>query len=133
MIMKHFIVAALIFGVLIVTIGIHGSAAEDGNKRIQSGVMKFNEPVKLLDVTLKGEYLFLHHEGMMERGKPCTFVYRHDQGKPGALVISFHCRPVKRERADQFKVIFSRNSAWDMPVIEEIQFAGRSEGHLVHN
>jgi hypothetical protein len=130
-IMNRHIIAALMIGALVVTNGIHESAAEAGNARIQSAVMQFNEPVRLLYEILKGEYLFLHHEGMMERGKPCTFVYLHDQGKPGRFVLSFHCRPVMREKADQFKITLSRKAAFDLPAIEEIQFAGSTVGHQV--
>lgn len=129
--MKRHILGALIIGALVVASGIHESAAEAAHTRIQSAVMQFNDPVRLLDVILKGEYLFLHHPGMMERGKPCTFVYRHDQGKPGGFVVSFHCRPVMREKAEQFKLILSRKGDFDLPVIEEIQFAGSTEGHQV--
>jgi hypothetical protein len=128
---KHHIVATLIIGALVVTSGIRESAADAGHTRIQSSVMRFNEPVRLLDVILEGEYLFLHHEGVMERGKPCTYVYRHDHGKTGRFVVSFHCRPVKREKAEQFNVILSRRAGFDLTVIEEIQFAGSTEGHQV--
>lgn len=110
--MKHHMVATLIIGALVVTSGIRESAADTGHTRIQSAVMRFNEPVRLLDVILEGEYLFLHHAGMMERGKPCTYVYKHDQGKPGRFVVSFHCRPVKREKAEQLNVILSRRAGF---------------------
>jgi hypothetical protein len=129
--MKRHIVAVLIIGALIVMSGLHEAAAEAGHSRIQSAVIQFNDPVRLRDVVLKGEYLFLHHEGMMERGKPCTYVYRHDQGKPGGFVVSFHCHPVMREKADQFKVRISRKSGFDLPLIEEIQFAGGTDSHQV--
>jgi hypothetical protein len=129
-------VTLLIISALIVTGSLSHAAAQDANARKarnESGVVQFNEPVKLLDVILKGEYLFVHHQGMMERGKPCAFVYRHDQGKPGGFVTSFHCQPVTREKTTQFKVAFSRRGNSDLPVIEEIQFAASNQGHRVHN
>ena len=129
--MKHQIVATLVVGALLITSGIRESAADTGYTRIQSAVMKFDEPVRLLDVILKGEYLFLHHKGMMERGKPCTYVYSHDQGKSGGFVVSFHCRSVKREKAEQFTLLFSRKPGFDLAAIEEVQFAGSTEGHQV--
>ena len=65
--MKHLIFALLIGTLIAVASGVTGTAhARD--PRIQSGVFEFKEPVKLLDVVLQGEYLFLHHEGMRERG-----------------------------------------------------------------
>ena len=126
--MKRHTIGTLIIGVLLATCGIERSAAEGHNPRIQRGVMHFNEPVQLLNETLKGEYLFLHHEGMMERGKPCIFVYRHDSG---GFVGSFHCRPVNREKAERFIVILSSSVPPNLPAIEEIQFAGSTEGHQV--
>jgi hypothetical protein len=127
-IMKRHIIGTLIIGVLVATYGIEQSAAEVHNPRIQRGVMQFDEPVQLLNETLKGQYLFLHHEGMRERGKPCIFVYRNNLG---GFVLSFHCRAVKRERAERFKIVFASSEASNLPVIAEIQFAGRIEGHQV--
>ena len=42
----------------------------------ERAVMKFNQPVKLMGVTLKGEYLFVHDDEAMARGEACTFVYK---------------------------------------------------------
>jgi hypothetical protein len=127
--MKRHVVAALIISALVVAGSVNRSAAEAGQSRIQSAVMQFDEPVRLADVILKGEYLFLHHQGMMERGKPCTYVYRHDRGGPGGFVVSFHCQPVMREKTGQFRLILSRKDSFELPVIIEIQFPGSTEGH----
>jgi hypothetical protein len=101
---------------------------------IHKAVVEFTEPVKLLGAVLKGEYLFLHDEGKMERGEPCTSIYaRGETGKFDRLVVSFHCIPVNREvPAEQFKVmISSTNPAIGLPEVLEYRFAGSTEGHKV--
>jgi hypothetical protein len=129
--MKRYLLAAMIAGALIISSGAPAASGATSNTRIESAVVKFDEPTKLLGVILKGKYLFLHHEGMMAKGKACTFVYTLDKETEGRLVVSFHCRPVKRDKAEQFKVTVSRQNAFDAPEIQEIQFAGSAEGHQV--
>ncbi|HSO73997.1 MAG TPA: hypothetical protein VLU47_04100 [Blastocatellia bacterium] len=101
---------------------------------IQKAAVEFTEPVKLLGAILKGSYLFLHDEGKMSRGEPCTWIYgRGDTGKFDKLVVSFHCIPIEREGpAEQFKVIISGgSSAFTLPEVIEYRFAGSTEGHQV--
>jgi hypothetical protein len=128
--MKTYIVARLVAGVLLIGCVLVASP-EARHTHIERAVVRFNEPTKLAGVTLRGEYLFLHHEGMMAQGKPCTYVYTIGGEKEGRFVVSFHCQPVKRDRADQFKVIATRANPYDLPEIHEVQFAGSMEGHLV--
>jgi hypothetical protein len=102
--------------------------------QIQKAAVEFTEPVKLLGAILKGSYLFLHDEGKMSRGEPCTWVYgRGETGKFDKLVVSFHCIPVKRDQpAQRFKVMISGvNSPFTVPELIEYQFAGSTEGHQV--
>jgi hypothetical protein len=99
---------------------------------IQKAVVQFTEPVKLLGAILKGEYMFLHDEGKMSRGEPCTWVYgRGETGKFDKLVVSFHCIPVERDQpALQFKVIITGvASPFTLPEVVEYRFAGSTEGH----
>jgi hypothetical protein len=96
----------------------------------ERATMKFNQPVKLMGVTLKGEYLFVHDDEAMARGEACTSVYEGDADVPDKLVVSFHCTPVPRARVASFTV---RNQVispgqWE---VREFQFAGSSESHLV--
>jgi|KBSSwiStaDraftv2_1062776.scaffolds.fasta_scaffold1000609_2 hypothetical protein len=101
---------------------------------IQKATVEFTEPVRLLGAILKGSYLFLHDEGKMSRGEPCTWVYgRGETGKFDKLVVSFHCIPVERpQRAEQFKVIIvGVNSPFTVPEVIEYRFAGSTEGHQV--
>jgi hypothetical protein len=108
------------------------TSGQASQRHIEKGVVEFNEPVKLLGVTLKGRYLFLHHDGLMQRGKPCTYVYALSDANPGRLILSFHCIPVPSERVAQLTFRFSGTSrGFDVPEILEIQFADSTESHKV--
>ena len=61
--------------------------------------MQFDRPVKLMGVTLKGEYLFVHDDEAMSRGEACTFVYKGLTETPKKLITSFHCTPAARNTA----------------------------------
>jgi hypothetical protein len=93
-------------------------------------VMTFNQPVNLMGVTLKGEYLFVHDDGAMAGKEACTFVYKGVTENPGKLVASFHCTPVERARVASFTVRTVLTPA-GQDVIREFQFAGSAEAHLV--
>lgn len=97
---------------------------------IERAVVTVDEPVKLLGVILHGRYLFLHHDGMMEHGRPCVFVYSLDSANEGARVLAFHCKAVARTRSLEFKLVL-KNIPGDLPEAIEVQFAGTSEGHQV--
>ncbi|HEU4388423.1 MAG TPA: hypothetical protein VFV34_11545 [Blastocatellia bacterium] len=104
---------------------------EKGSPREQAFV-EFTKQVKLLDVFLKGDYIVIHDEDRMASGGACLFVYRAENGKPGKLVVSYACEPVSREPVNQFTVrLVNRPSVFDVPEVQEIQFAGSSRAHLV--
>jgi hypothetical protein len=128
--MKRNFLTAAILGAMVVSSGLlaaHARAdARDEKGNAQRAVVQFTEPVKLLNVILKGEYLFVHDEEKMAQGKDCTYIYQ--QGK---LVTSFHCVPVKREAADNFTVLLTSNPSTNLPELIEYRFAGSTEGHQV--
>ena len=47
------------------------------------GSHKFDYNVTLMDIPLKGEYLFVHDDAAMARGEACTYVYKGVDEKPG--------------------------------------------------
>ena len=98
---------------------------------VQKAVVQFDEPVKLLTVTLKGEYLFVHDEEKMARGDDCTYVYTHSKGKQGELVISCHCVPVTRDKTDNFTISVTMQPGTDLTMLTEYRFAGSTQGHKV--
>lgn len=96
----------------------------------ESAVAEFAAPVKLMNVILKGEYLFVHDEEKMEAGKDCTYVYEMVAGKPVKLVVSFHCRPVPRWKVEKFTIRgWFVGTAPELYEVQEFQFAGSKEGH----
>ena len=123
--MRRYIFTALIVLALGTGIGLAQAKKKVDAGRIQKAKVEFTEPLKLKNVILRGEYQFVHDEDKMAKGEACTYIY----DAAGKLVISFHCEPVVRDRANQFKVIVTSNAG--MSEIEEYQFAGSTEGHRV--
>jgi hypothetical protein len=124
--MKIFLPIALI------AVSLTGGAAVEAAgiaSHIEKAIAQFDEPVKLMGVVLKGRYLFLHHEGLMRKGKPCTYAYALDGEHPGRFVLSFHCQRVAREKTRELKVTLSPVSG--LSEIVEIQFPGSGDGHKV--
>lgn len=98
----------------------------------QSAVVEFTTPVKLMNEILKGEYMFVHDEEMMEAGENCTFVYKMAGGKPVKLVVSFHCIPVPRPKVENFTMrSWLLSTKPPLQELQEYQFAGSNEGHQV--
>ena len=98
----------------------------------QCAMVEFTDQVKLLNVFLKGQYLFVHDDSKMARGEPCTWVYRQKSGQPDELILSFHCQPIERKPVAHFTVTVARlGDQVDVREVKEYQFAGSDEGHRV--
>ena len=96
----------------------------------ERAVMQFTQPVKLMGLTLKGEYLIVHDDAAMARGEACTFVYEGVAEIPDKLVVVFHCSPVPRAKVANFTVRTLLTSSGEYE-LREFQFAGSTESHLV--
>ena len=96
----------------------------------ERAVTMFSQPVNLMGMTLKGEYLFVHDDAAMVRGEACTFVYKGNADVPEKLVVSFHCTPAARAKVTNFTVRTLLISPGQSE-LREFQFAGSSEAHLV--
>ena len=92
--------------------------------------MKFHQPVELMGITLKGNYLIVHDDEAMARGESCTYVYGGLAEDRENLVVSFHCSAKKRAKASHFTVRSRRGSS-GYDELTEFQFSGSTEGHLV--
>ena len=77
--MKRYTFIIIIAGVVLVALLAVSGRAE--KPPVEKAVVQFDEPVKLLNVTLKGEYLFVHDEEKMARTNDAIFM---------------HCLPVRR-------------------------------------
>ena len=98
----------------------------------ESAVVEFSENVKLGNVLLRGQYLFVHDEERMAKGEPCTYIYRGKDLDEAKLVASFHCIHTDREMVSEFTAtIIKRATPYDIPELREIQFAGSKDGHRV--
>lgn len=98
--------------------------------RKERAAITFREPVTLMGVTLRGDYLFVHDDAAMVRGDACTSVYKGNADVPDKLVVSFHCTPVPRSTVAHFTVrtMLLRPGQSEL---SEFQFAGSGEAHLV--
>ncbi|MEK6410638.1 MAG: hypothetical protein AABN34_27240 [Acidobacteriota bacterium] len=126
--MKKVLFAASMFTALVITIGVFTAPTKAEPTKVDRATIEFNEQVKLLNVFLKGEYFITHDEDKMAKGEDCTYIY----DAKGKLVVSFHCTPVERPKADRFRVVTARSIITNGPAeVREIQFAGSTEAHLV--
>lgn len=96
----------------------------------QQAMFTFNEPVKVMDVTLKGQYLFVHDDAAMARGEACTYIYKGLSARADKLATSFHCIPAVREKANYFivRTVLTTPGTYEL---KEFQFAGSTEAHMV--
>ena len=120
------LLATLLFAVTLSSVPMTGQAAPAGKRR---AVMQFAEPVVLMGVTLKGEYLFVHDDAAMARGETCTFVYKGNAPIASKLVVSFHCVPAQRAKVGSFTVRMTDVSG--ITQLREYQFEGDTEAHVV--
>jgi hypothetical protein len=123
----------LLFVALLSAVALSSSSATTASgvaKSKERGVATFNEPVQLMGVELKGEYLFVHDNAAMARGETCTFVYKGTAELSSKLVISFHCTPELRNKVASFTVR-TKQLVPGINEIEEIQFGGTTEAHKV--
>ena len=67
----------------------------------------------------------------MARGEACTYVYTYTDGRQGDLLVSFHCIPTEREKADHFTVTVAMQPGTGLYELTEYRFAGSTEGHKV--
>jgi hypothetical protein len=121
------LLTALLFAVVLSTSsGVASRAASPGKK--QKAVVLFNDPVRLMGVTLKGQYLFVHDDAAMARGEACTFVYKGEAEIASKLVTSFHCTPTQRLKVDSFVV--RTELIGGVNELREYQFSGDTESHM---
>lgn len=127
--MKSLVLLLALVGVVV--FGTTSTAASKSSVgRKQKAVIKFDQPVILLGVTLKGEYLVVHDDEAMNRGEACTHVYKGNVQEESKLIVSFHCVPVERAKVAHFTVRTTTLSP-DVTELREFQFKGDIEAHGV--
>ncbi|HEX3280122.1 MAG TPA: hypothetical protein VHR36_02735 [Pyrinomonadaceae bacterium] len=128
--MRTFVLFIAFLFVVILSNGPGTSVTSANAGKKQKAVVNFDQPVRLMNVTLKGEYLLVHDDAAMARGEACTFIYKGLNETPKKLVVSFHCTPSPREKADNFRMRLSRLASGEYE-LTEFQFAGSTEVHFV--
>ena len=97
----------------------------------QRATMRFDKATTVHGVVLTpGQYLFVHDDAAMARGDACTLIYKGDTATANKLVVSFHCTPAERRKADSF-VVRSAEPSPGVVVLREFQFKGDTEAHLI--
>jgi hypothetical protein len=89
------------------------------------------EPTLIGSTIVQGPVLFVHDEGKMARGEPCTSIRLFDPARgPSEEIASFHCIPRARKVATTFTITTRPNVDLGYGcVLTEYQFAGEAEGH----
>jgi hypothetical protein len=130
-IMKSFLLLmAFVFAVTLSSSLTPSVATANNVAKKDRATIQFNQPVKLMGITLQGTYLFVHDDLAMARGEACTFVYKGVADVPSKLVVSFHCAPAERAKVEHFTVR-SEEAAPGLTEVKEFQFGGSTEAHLV--
>lgn len=134
--MKRVMLTALILSATAMTVCAVVSLAAAAPPGKEMTVATIPDKTKLLKATLLGKYIFVHDDDKMAKGEPCLYVYEYSEDqkgqpevRPEKLVVSFHCQPVQRAKADQ--IVLTYGMAGDLFELREIQFPGSTEAHRV--
>jgi hypothetical protein len=127
--MKTLVFVSVVFCALILGSVTSTSTAATGDQK-QKAVARFDRPVTLQGVVLKGTYLFVHDDAAMNRGEACSYIYKGELAVKDKLVVSFHCTHVERAKATHF-VLRSIDTPSGIPELREFQFGGETTGHAV--
>lgn len=98
---------------------------------VKWAAVNLSDPTLIAGKFVSGPVVFVHDDGKMARGEPCTSVHRYVPGKGvGEELVAFHCTPRWGKAPGSFTKAISRRS--DGPsVMTEYQFAGDEESHLI--
>ena len=122
--------ALLVVGLLAVGTLAASSAVTTPSR--QEVVAYFVRPTVIAGAIVQGRVLLVHDDQLMAKGEPCTTVYR--LGPRRGLqekIVSFMCRPTRRDTVNKFTVTCSRAALTGPDVVTEYQFAGDPEAHGV--
>src|SRR5262245_58841024 len=121
--------ALLTAGIVAVAVAARG----DGAPTRQWANVYLKTPTLVGSTIVQGPVVFVHDEGKMRRGEPCTSVRLLEPGVGSSEEIAaFHCTPVLRQPVNRFTIRTRPNTELGFGcVLVEYQFAGDSEGHAV--
>jgi hypothetical protein len=120
---------------IIVAVFTMAAVATSGDKppHRQWAAVYLKEPTLIGATIVQGPVVFVHDDGKMARGEPCTSVLLFEPGSgPTEEVAAFHCVPVARALVHRFTLTTRPNVELGFGcVLTEYQFAGDVEGHGV--
>ncbi|HXI89876.1 MAG TPA: hypothetical protein VNO24_07670 [Blastocatellia bacterium] len=135
--MKRLLLMTLLLSATGMIVGAFASLATAAPPGKEMAVVDIQDKTILLRTTLLGRYIFVHDDAKMAKGEACLYVYEYTEDQAGQpevkaekLVLSFHCVPVERPKANHIVLTYGMASA-DLVALREIQFAGSTEGHRV--
>jgi hypothetical protein len=125
---KLFFIFVALGALMLATFALEANAS---NARRQRATMRFDKAITVHGVVLTpGQYLFVHDDAAMARGDACTMIYKGDRATANKLVVSFHCTPAERTKANHF-VTRSTEKPGGVVELLEFQFKGDTESHVV--
>ena len=127
--MKTLLFISVVLCTLILGSVLSTSTAATGDQK-QKAVARFDRPVTLQGVVLKGTYLFVHDDAAMNRGEACSYIYKGEREVPDKLVVSFHCTHVERAKASHF-LLRTVDTPSGISELREFQFSGETASHAV--
>ena len=138
--MRNFLVIGLILiaiGVIAIWFLASFALAAPADSDMAVAVVDIPDKTKLVKSELLGKYIFIHDDAKMARGEACLYVYRYrvdpngkPEAKPENLVVSFHCEPIERPKANETVLTYGVTDIGSLE-LREIQFTGSSKGHRV--
>jgi hypothetical protein len=130
--MRRFIVASVL---LAAAVGSGAPASGDARRAAlrQSATVFIAEPTLIGNTIVSGPVLFVHDDGKMARGEPCTSVRLVDPASgPTEEIAAFHCIPRRGRIVNRFTLTTAPNVSLGYGcVLTAYQFAGDPEIHGV--
>lgn len=111
-------------------VGLPGQLPGRAVRQREFAKVVFDSPVRVMGTWLQGVFLIEHDRDRMDRGEPCTHIYRlKDRTKP---VVTFFCEHLHRKVSEHgsytVKRVSTRPGAYELV---EFQFEGSADGHGV--
>lgn len=121
-----------VLGGIAIATAIFAVATTTGSSRAarKSAAFDFKQPTLIAGTVVSGPVIIVHDDDRMAKGEACTTVYHAKNGREGAKLVEFMCKPVTRPAQQAFLVRRLTVSA-NQDQLTEYQFKGETESHGV--
>jgi hypothetical protein len=117
------------------TIDVGSIAQPTPDSTVQWGIVHFDDPTKIVDRLLVGDYVLVHDHYWDSGDRPCTTIYEFESNRAVEAVASFSCRRIAHPtKLDRFSVLVRPADSPEQCARWELigfWFAGISEIHRV--